>query len=141
MWLWSYILIIIAGVLNAIMDKIQFHWDKSIFSKIKNPKLIKWCNPSNSHTNKWKNGNWYEGEKFLGSSTIFVWTTDLWHFAQFLMLSCFIGAVVLYDNFFSLWLILDFVILRVLFSGTFTVFFDGILSSKFWAKIKNLLKK
>jgi len=132
----SYILIIFAGFINAIMDKIQFHWNKSIFSKIKNSKLIKWSNPSSSHTNKWKNGNWYEGEKFLGSSTIFVWTTDLWHFAQFLMLSCFMGAIVLYSNFFSIWLIADFVIFRLLFSGTFTIFFDYIFEIKFWNKFK-----
>lgn len=132
--MWTYILIILAGMINSIMDKIQFHWSKSIFSKIKNTKLLKWCNPSGSWKNKWKNGNKDDGEAFLGSSTVFVWITDLWHFSQFLMLSCFIAAIVLYVNFFSIWLILDFVILRLLFSGTFTIFFDYIWELKFWKK-------
>ena len=77
----------LAGMCNAVMDKINFHWDESIF---KGSKFEQWANPLYSYRNKWKNkSNSLHGEKFLGSSTIFVWTTDLWHFSQSFMISFF----------------------------------------------------
>lgn len=132
--MWSYIFVILASIMNAVMDKIQFHWSKSVFSKIKNKKILAWANPDGSWRNKWKNGNPDEGERFLGSSTVFVRFTDLWHFSQSFMFACFMAAIVLYSNYFSLWVIVDFIILRILFSGVFTIFFDYFFDLKFWNK-------
>ena len=36
-------------------------------------------NPKLSWMNKWKNKDYKQGEKFIGSSTVFVMFTDLWH--------------------------------------------------------------
>jgi len=126
----TYVLIFFAGVFNAIMDKIQFHWSKSVFDNIEDKKIRKWCDPKISHKNKWKNGNKEEGEVFLGSSTVFVFVTDLWHFCQFLMLTCIMLAIVLYGNYFSLYFLIDFVILRIIFSIGFTIFWDKFLNKR-----------
>jgi hypothetical protein len=42
----------------------------------------------NSWTRKWKNGNKNEGEKYLFSSSIFVWLTDGWHFFNACQMIC-----------------------------------------------------
>lgn len=38
--------------------------------------------PSESWVNKWRNGDPAQGERFPGSSTVFVWTTDAYHLAR-----------------------------------------------------------
>ena len=43
-------------------------------------------NMKDSWKNKWKNGDEKQGEKFFGSSTIFVWLTDFFHFVKFLII-------------------------------------------------------
>lgn len=70
------LLITISSIAKSVQDKLQFHFDKSVFSKAKNPQF--W-NPVLSWKNKYKNGDKKQGEKFLGSSTIFVSLTDGWH--------------------------------------------------------------
>jgi hypothetical protein len=73
--------ITIMAICNAVMDKLQFHFGVSIW-KDKNP--LFW-NPQLSWRNKWKNGDPEQGEKFPGSSSIFVSLTDAWHlFKKFL---------------------------------------------------------
>lgn len=123
----SFIFIIIASIANSIMDKIRFHWNKSIFSNIENPKILKWVKPSLSWVNKWENKE-AKKEKFIGSSTIFVFVTDLWHLAQFIMLSCLFFAVVFYEPVFGLFI--DFFICHFLFGGFFSLFFDWIWVKK-----------
>ena len=86
----SIIFLILAGFFNSIMDIIIHKWNKSIFSKIKNDKLLQFINPTLSWKNKWKNSDYKQGEKFIGSSTVFVMFTDLWHLCQFLMIVSFI---------------------------------------------------
>lgn len=77
----SYILTIISGLSEGIMDTLQFHFDKSSFPKLKNQ--IFW-DPKISWKNKWKNGDPLMGERFRFSSTLFVFSTDAWHFFKFL---------------------------------------------------------
>ncbi|MBX2927008.1 MAG: hypothetical protein KF852_04170 [Saprospiraceae bacterium] len=36
-------------------------------------------NPDESWKNKWRNGDPEQGERFLGSSTVFAWSTDAYH--------------------------------------------------------------
>ena len=66
-------LLIIAGLSNAVMDI-------SSENRFWKP----WMNKSEGWKNKWKLGDPKYGEKFIGSSTVFVLFTDLWHFAQFI---------------------------------------------------------
>ncbi len=127
----SILFFILAGASNAIMDKISFHWDRSIF---KGTKFEQWANPKISYKNKWKNkSNSLDGERFPGSSTIFVWTTDLWHFAQSFMITFFVLGVLSYDgivnigDLYILNLIIDYVILKMAFSISFEIFWSKVL--------------
>ena len=43
-------------------------------------------NESVAWKNKWKNGDYKQGERFLGSSTVFVFLTSGWHLIQEVML-------------------------------------------------------
>jgi hypothetical protein len=130
----SILFLSLAGICNAIMDSILFHWDKSIF---KGSKLEWWANPEVSYKNKWKNhSNSEDGEKFPGSSTIFVFITDLWHFAQSFMITFFVLGVLFYDSIVVIKgyplvsLLIDFVILKGVFSLTFELFWSKILKKK-----------
>jgi hypothetical protein len=88
----------------AVMWTLQFHFGISRFKNL-NPKF--W-NPAISFENKWKtwsNGNiiiYANGkkiERFPGSSTIFVWTTDAFHLFQFIFLnSLFISVSLIADG-------------------------------------------
>lgn len=130
----SILFLSLAAICNAIMDSILFHWDKSIF---KGSKLEWWANPEVSYKNKWKNhSNSEDGEKFPGSSTIFVFITDLWHFAQSFMITFFVLGVLFYDSIVVIKgyplvsLLIDFVILKGVFSLTFELFWSKILKKK-----------
>ena len=130
----SVLFLSLAGICNAIMDTILFHWDKSIF---KGSKLEWWANPEVSYKNKWKNhSNSEDGEKFPGSSTIFVFITDLWHFAQSFMITFFVLGALFYDGIVVIKgyplvsLLIDFIILKSVFSLTFELFWSKILKKK-----------
>jgi hypothetical protein len=116
---------ILAGIFNACMDVIDFHFDTSVFSKWTGNK---WIDPSISWKNKWKNGDYTQGEKFLGSSTIFVFVTDLWHFLQFLMILAICFAIVVYHPLVVWWA--DILFLLAAYSITFEIFFSKILVKK-----------
>lgn len=77
-------MLIISGITMAIQWTLQFHFDSITFIKL-DPN--KW-NPAITCNNKWKNGDKKQGEKFLGSSTIFAWTTDPFHLFQAITLEC-----------------------------------------------------
>ncbi len=85
----AVLLFFLAGVCNGIMDTLQFHYSVSIFQG----KNGLYWNPQLSWRNKYKNGNYVEGPAFWGSTTIFSWLTDGWHFFKMLLLSCLRGAV------------------------------------------------
>lgn len=140
------LLLFISSTADAIMDVISFHFSKSIFSKMHNWKIFKkktykeklsiyrWCNPDYSWKNKWKNGNKEEGEIFKGSSTIFVFVTDLWHLMQFIQLnSLFLLSVVfllhLEESSFKS-IILHIFLYRVYYGINFTLWYDHILKLK-----------
>jgi hypothetical protein len=123
-WLGLF-LILLSGGFEAIMDTLQFHYDKSIFKKFKNQ--IFWC-PLFSWANKWKDGDPKNGEKFIGSSTIFVGLTDAWHFFKLLHnLTIFLGLLLIsiyttsffYTTFY-------FIISRVIFGISFSLVFKYI---------------
>lgn len=118
----GFLLITFAAVSESIMDKIQFHYDKSIFKNSKYNQLF-W-NPIESWKNKWKED--LKTEKFIGSSTIFVFTTDAWHLFKFFRnTSLFIGLPLIVIG--DMNIILSVVIGRVLYGLTFTLCFDKLL--------------
>lgn len=133
----TLILIIIAGACNAVMDVLQFNFDKSIFKKYKpsfwDPKkswINKYQQPLTSYKKRW----YYFGiitpkfkEAFPFSSTLFVSLTDGWHLFQKVTWSCLIAAVVLYEPMING--VVDFMILYAIFTTSFTLFYDRILLS------------
>ena len=125
----SIIFLILAGFFNSIMDIIVHKWNISIFSKIKNEKLLQFINPKLSWTNKWKNNDYKQGEKFIGSSTVFVMFTDLWHLCQFLMIISFIVSTIFYipimDN-----SILNIIVHYLAFTLSFNLFYYKIFKIK-----------
>jgi hypothetical protein len=119
------LLLIFASISEAIMDKIQFHYEKSIFNNEKYKQSF-W-NPNQSWVNKWKKD--LKTEKFLGSSTIFVFTTDAWHLFKFFRnTSLFIGLPLIALG--PLNIVLSVILARVLFGLIFTLFFDYFLVKK-----------
>ena len=107
----AIISVIIAGVANALMDTIALKGGGIL------PKS-KWWTMEDSWRNKWKNGDPKQGEAFLGSSTVFVFTTDAWHFFQMIMLTAFcIAAVTGFST--KLPVLIDLIILKMTFSMSF----------------------
>lgn len=126
--MWSILFFIIAGILNAIMDTTRFCWNSSIFNKIKNYKLFKFCNPQASQGNKWKNSDPKQGEKFFGSSTFLVWTTDLWHACKALMILALVLGAVTYTVILNP--LVDVILLYFVFTVSFEVFFSKVFIKK-----------
>lgn len=82
-----YILIIslvfTAALCKAIRDVLQHHFRTSVFKRWSD------LNPKGSWQNKWEfneDGD-ITGERFPGSSTVFVMFTDLYHFLEFVKLT------------------------------------------------------
>lgn len=141
----------IAGLCFSIMWKIQFHWERSVFSEIKGTGAV-WF----SHLGwalKYKDGDPKKGPAFPGSTTVFVWLTDAFHFFQLLAYTSLEAAVVLhgFDVFellgswvealsrFPTWamFVLNLAALKgcrgILFELTFSYLFD----MNFWNKISS----
>lgn len=122
MWWVSIILMIFAGICNSIMDVLKTRFYKSVFL---GKKPGNWIDPALSWPNKWKNGDKSQGEKFFGSTTIFVWVTDLWHLAKMLMLVSISLAIVFYSPIIAWWI--DWFILYCAFTIPFEIFYSKIL--------------
>lgn len=69
--------------------------------------------------NKWKNGDPKQGEKFLGSSTVFVFVTSGFHLMQFVYLNSFFITLVVYKELVSP--VADFFILGIGFRLIFEI--------------------
>ncbi len=123
MLIFGLLLICFAGISEAIMDKIQFHYDKSFFSN-KNFNQKFW-NPSESWKNKWKED--LKTEKFLGSSSIFVFLTDAWHLFKFFRNTfLFVGLPLI--AFKTSHIILVCIVARIIFGFVFTITFNLVLN-------------
>jgi hypothetical protein len=139
----SAILIFLSAIANAIGDKIQFHWDGSIFA---GRGWDSWANPKISWRRKWKwKGEKYDemiGEAFPGSSTVFVWITDLWHLSKSFQLTLMMLAIcwwnpIISANNFWFGCLINFAILRIIYGVTFELFFSKILSKKKMSQIRS----
>ncbi|MOA36190.1 hypothetical protein D3C78_1576990 [compost metagenome] len=85
----SLLLIGLAALFNAASDTIDDFFQSSIFSRLNHS----FWNPVISWRNKWKDGDKTKGERFIGSSTVFVFLTDGWHLSKFLHLACIFGLL------------------------------------------------
>ena len=126
-------LLFLAGALNATMDVLSFRYKTSIFSKY--TKLQEFFNPQESWVNKYKNNNPELGPKFFGSKTFLVFLTDAWHLAKMLMITAFTLAIVFYNPIIvteSIFvnIVANLLLMRVVFSATFDLFFSKILIKK-----------
>ena len=126
-------LLFLAGALNATMDVLSFRYKTSIFSKY--TKLQEFFNPQESWVNKYKNNNPELGPKFFGSKTFLVFLTDAWHLAKMLMITAFTLAIVFYNPVIvteSIFvnIVANLLLMRVVFSATFELFFSKILIKK-----------
>jgi hypothetical protein len=111
------ILIAIAAISKAIQDKIQFHFDRSIFKN-----LGTFWNPSESWKRKYKNNDPTQGPAFLGSTTIFVSLTDAWHlFGLVRNFSLVLSIAVVSANY---WVLLYYILFIFIFHMFFTYFFE-----------------
>jgi len=91
--------LILIGFFNAIMDVLKDAFDISIFKNWNK----KFWNPNISFRNKWKydQNGLKVGEKFKGSSTVFVMFTDGWHIAKFFMWVFVILSMISYQPIFD----------------------------------------
>lgn len=78
------------------MDMLSNEFNKCIFSNATKYNQQFW-NPLVSWVNKWKNNDEAQGEKFPGSSTVFVFLTDGRHLFKMLFLTSIFSAVILYQ--------------------------------------------
>jgi hypothetical protein len=116
------LLIIISAISESIMDKIQFHFEKSIFNDNSYNRLF-W-NPLYSWENKWNKD--LTKPKFFLSTTLLVFLTDGWHFFKFLRnTTLFIGLPLLVLS--PINIIISVIIARIVYGLVFTLFFDKLL--------------
>jgi len=117
----SIILVGIAGYCEAIMDKLLFHYNNSSF-KFK-PNQHFW-NPAISWVNKYKQD--LKTPRFFGSTTLFVFMTDAWHFFKFLRTTfLFIGLGMLaFHPTNILFVVFSVSICRIVYGLSFTYFFS-----------------
>jgi hypothetical protein len=118
----GFLLFVLSGVFEAVMDKLQFHYDQSIFKNFKNQ--LFW-DPKVSWKNKYEGGDPMKGERFFLSKSLFVGFTDAWHlFKLFRTLTIFAGIYFLFIPCTTKYTCLMFVIIaRILFGLSFTLFF------------------
>lgn len=116
------VLVILSAIFEAVMDTLSFHYYVSRFNTfILNDKF--W-NPELSHLNKYKDSNPDQGEKFLGSTTIFVFRTDAWHLFKFLNKTCLfvgLGLIALFSSD-LICVIISLISARIIYGLTFTKF-------------------
>jgi hypothetical protein len=123
----SLLLVILAAVINAAMDTLNARYRQSVFFT-KDFRINRFTDPATSWANKWKNGDRKQGEKFFGSSTFLVWTTDFWHLAKTVMLLCFALAIVCYVP--IIHPLLDWIIYWIGFGTIFELFWSKIFIKK-----------
>lgn len=125
-------LVVLAGIANAVMDKLQFHWHKSIFANETVYEEQFW-NPAISWKNKYKQGlESYKYERFRFSTTALVFLTDAWHLFQMIhTLLLFIGIALIgyFCNSF-LELFIYVLLSKILYSLYFEWFFKKLLNKK-----------
>lgn len=125
------LLVAFAGFFKAVMDKLQFHWDRSIFKYDRLRYNPLFWNPAISWENKYEPGTNYKVERFKFSTTLLVFLTDAWHLAQMSMtLLLFVGiSMIGYMSDSFLELVICVSIARILYGVTFELSFKHLLEN------------
>lgn len=128
--IFTLLMLMFAASLNAVMDKLQFHYEKSIFASMES--YQQWFNPHLSWRNKYLHGDPKQGDAFPLSSTALVATTDAWHFAKSLWIDCILLAIIApFTGRVRLrwwaWLLV-FVGAKILYGVVFEVFFAHVFA-------------
>ncbi len=116
----------LAGIAEAHMDTLQFHFYRSRFSSFNHS----FWNPEISWKNKYKLNDPRYGAKFPGSTTIFVFITDGWHLMKFFRnIFMFTGLFfALYQNYSNLTNIIIITLLsRTVYGVGFSAFMNRLL--------------
>ena len=136
----TLLLLCLAGLSAGIMWTIQFRWERSVFSEWKGRGMI-WLSPLGWHL-KYKNGDPKKGPAFPGSTSIFVWLTDGFHFFQFVMFTSFELAIIksgfhVVNVGLPCWamLVLDLAVLKGCRGFFFEITFQYLLNMSFWKKM------
>jgi hypothetical protein len=69
---------LVSGFLDGTIESISYHYDNGFKLRFKKVNDQFW-DPCKSWTNKYRNGDPKQGEKFMGSTTCFAFTTDAYH--------------------------------------------------------------
>ncbi len=120
---------IFCGVFKAAMD-LSAHGKPFWFIKAY-PVLQKnyeWWYMDRSWTFKYKNNDPSQGEKFLGSTSVFSFLCDGWHLFQFFFLNTMILSIVLYEPMINWWA--DFLVYAVVMKTVFQVCYGKLLVKK-----------
>lgn len=123
----SLALVILAAIAKSVMDTLKFRFFKSVFDR-EGKWWYKYAEPK-SWLRKWKNGDVKQGEAYWLSSTVLVFTTDIWHMCQMVMKTALIVAIFTYRPILTWYW--DLAIFLIAFSLVFEIFF-----SKIWIKWK-----
>ncbi|MFT4762609.1 MAG: hypothetical protein ACI9XO_000315 [Paraglaciecola sp.] len=84
------LMVIFAAIANSAQDTVAHHYSQSVFAEFEEPTFY---NANQSWKAKWKNGDHQQGERFWGSSTIFVKFTDFWHLMKSVSWMLLFGAM------------------------------------------------
>lgn len=130
--------IAIYAALKAFQDALNFRTQQS---NIVDPESIfpmSWGIGA-TWRNKWKGGDPKQGERFPGSSTIFVALTDPWHFAGLLRHLTLSAAVAISFPVFGN-VIADTLICNVILGLTFELLFKHLFMRNFWQRIRSAIE-
>jgi len=132
------LLFFMSGMLNAIMDTLQFHFGSSIFSKP--PFGSGFWDPKTSWKNKYKErgDTWMVNLIEKLDDGPFVFLTDGWHFMQMFWRVTLFSATLMaryttnieVTGIFILDLIISFSIISTVYLGAFVIFFNSLLKKK-----------
>jgi hypothetical protein len=103
----TLLFVLIFAFLKALLD-LTAHGKLGLFKS-------DFWNESVAWRNKWKNGDQKQGERFFGSSTVFVFLTSGWHLIQEILL---VSIFLLFFGF-----TLEFLIYITLFKITFELLY------------------
>ena len=103
----SIVLVILAALLNSMMDTVTHHFSTSIFKHLE----IKFWNP---------NVSWEYATNILG------YPIDFWHICKTLMLFSLMAAMILYNQI-TTHPLLDWAILGSVWNIVFNIFYNKIL--------------
>jgi hypothetical protein len=111
MFLWSYGFVFLAAFFNACMDicEDEPHFNKSIF---KNLDKTFFC----------KSISWQYAKTILG------YRLDFWHLCKSVMISCLVGAIVIFRIHHEWWV--HFISFGVIWNVTFSLFYHKLLRTK-----------